>query len=448
VVVEKNGPITERFFDKHYKKQPCIENKPSYPFLAYIKLYGSVSVQNQQEKLMRFADRITRLGTETAFAVSAEAAAFAAKGNKVYPFHIGDLNFNTPTNIMDAAIEAMRSGKTGYCPNAGIPELRETLADHIQNTRGINCRMENVAIQPGGKPTIGKFLMALMNPGDEVLYPNPGFPIYESQIEFHEGIAIPYGFLEGEENFVIDIDQLEKSITPRTKLLILNDLHNPTGAECTTEELEKLAQLVDKYDLFVLCDEAYFDIRYQGLSRSFASFPGMTERCVILYTFSKRFAMTGWRLGATIGSKEVIDVITKFNVNDESCSNHFIQYAAIEGLTGDQTETNQMLAELEKRRDTAVEILNSIDGVFCFKPQATFYLYPNVTDVMKKKGFESYDDFRLALLHETGVSVCTRSHFGRPIGEEKDKYIRMAYAGIDTTAIKEGLEKLKTFAEG
>ena len=397
---------------------------------------------------MRFADRITRLGTETAFAVSAEAAAFAAAGNKVYPFHIGDLNFKTPTNIVEAAIKAMQDGKTGYCPNAGVPELRQTLSDHIQSTRSINCSMENVAIQPGGKPTIGKFLMALMNPGDEVLYPNPGFPIYESQIEFHEGAAIPYGFIEGEDNFVIDIEQLENSITSRTKLLILNDLHNPTGAECTTEEMEKLAQLVDKHDLLVLCDEAYFDIRYQGLSRSFASLPGMTERCVILYTFSKRFAMTGWRLGAAIGPTEIIDVIARFNVNDESCSNHFIQYAAIEGLTGDQTETNQMLAELEKRRDTAVKILNSIDGIRCFKPQATFYLYPNVTKVMKNKGFRDYDDFRLALLHETGVSVCTRTHFGRPIGEEKDQYIRLAYAGINTAAIEEGLEKFKSFVEG
>lgn len=396
---------------------------------------------------MRFADRITRLGTETAFAVSAEAAAFAARGNKVYPFHIGDLNFKTPTHIIEAAVNAMHDGKTGYCPNAGIPQLREALAEHIQSTRGINCSMENVAIQPGGKPTISKFLMALMNPGDEVLYPNPGFPIYESQIEFHEGAAIPYGYLEGKDNFIIDIEHLENSITPRTKLLILNDLHNPTGAECTTAELEKLAQLVDKHDLFVLCDEAYFDIRYQGLSRSFASLSGMADRCVILYTFSKRFAMTGWRLGATIGPKQIIDVIIRFNVNDESCSNHFIQYAAIEGLTGDQTKTRQMLAELKDRRDTAVEILNSIEGVHCFKPQATFYLYPNVTEAMRKKGFERYDDFRLSLLHETGVSVCTRTHFGRPVGDERKKYIRMAYAGIGTAAIKEGLEKFKAFIE-
>ena len=397
---------------------------------------------------MHFADRITRLGTETAFAVSAEAAAFASNGKKIYPFHIGDLNFKTPANIREAAVKAMNDGKTGYCPNAGIPQLRDTLAEHIRTTRGIVCSMENVAIQPGGKPTIGKFLMTLMNPGDEVLYPNPGFPIYESQIEFHGGTAVPYGYLEGEENFVINLEQLQNSITSRTKLLILNDLHNPTGAECTADELEKLAELVEKHNLYVLCDEAYFDIRYTGQSRSFASLPGMAERCVILYTFSKRFAMTGWRLGATIGPKEIIDVVITLNVNDESCSNHFIQYAAIEGLTGDQSETRQMLEKLEERRDIASEILNSIDGVHCFRSQATFYLYPNVTGAMRKKGFGHYDEFRLGLLHATGVSVCTRTHFGRPLGDEQNRYIRVAYAGIDTPEIKEGLGKFKAFIEG
>ena len=251
--------------------------------------------------MLRIADRIARLGTETAFAVSAEAAAFAAQGNKVYPFHLGDMNIPTPSNIVEAAFKAIKNGKTGYCPNAGIPQLREILAKDVSASHGINYAMENVAIQPGGKPTIGKFILALMNPGDEVLYPNPGYPIYESQIEFHGGKAIPYTYVEGKENFEFDMESLEKSITPRTRLLILNDLQNPMGAECSVAELEKLADLAIKNDLYVLCDEAYFDIRYQGKSRSLASLPGMAERCVILYTFSKKFAMTGWRLGAAIG---------------------------------------------------------------------------------------------------------------------------------------------------
>lgn len=396
---------------------------------------------------MRIAERIARLGTETAFAVSAEAAAFAAEGNKVYPFHLGDMNIITPANIIEAAVKAMKDGKTNYCPNAGIPQLRETLAADVSASRGITYNMENVAIQPGGKPTIGKFILALMNPGDEVLYPNPGYPIYESQIEFHGGSPLPYGYIEGEENFELDMDAIETQITSRTRLLVLNDLQNPTGAECSSAEFEKLAELALKHDLYVLCDEAYFDVRYEGNSSSLASLPGMAERSVILYTFSKKFAMTGWRLGAAIGPKEIIDIITKMNVNDESCSNHFIQYAALEGLTGDQRQAKQILETLKERRDTAVDILNSVEGVRCFRPNATFYLFPNVTEAMKKKGLTNYNTFRKTLLKETGVSVCTRLHFGRAMEGEENFYIRLAYSGINTSEIKEGLGKFKAFIE-
>ena len=396
---------------------------------------------------MKIADRVSMLGVETAFAVSAEAAAFAAEGNKVYPFHLGDMNILTPANIMDAAEKAMRGGKTGYCPNAGIPQLRELLADDISRSRGIDYTMENVSIQPGGKPVIGKFLMALMNPGDEALYPNPGYPIYESQIEFHGGKALPYGYVEGKENFELDMDAIERQITPRTKILIFNDWQNPTGAECSSQEIEKLAELALKHDLYVLCDEAYFDVRYEGKSVSLASIPGMAERSVILYSFSKKFAMTGWRLGAAIGPGDVIDVINKLNVNNESCSNHFIQYAAMEGLTGNQTQARQMLDTLRERRDAAADILNSIEGVRCFRPNVTFYLFPNVTEAMERKGIKNLDEFRVALLHETGVSVCTRLHFGRALEGEKDFYIRLAYSGIDVDQIREGLGRFKAFIE-
>ena len=397
---------------------------------------------------MKFADRINRLGTETAFAVSAEATAFASQGNKVYPFHLGDLNLKTPANVLAAGIKAMQDGRTNYCPNAGVAQLREILADDISASGKTRYTMENVAIQPGGKPTISKFFLVMMNPGDEVLYPNPGYPIYESQIEFHGGKAIPYSYIEGENNFDIDTDMLESRITPQTRLLVLNDLQNPTGAECSAAELEKIAEIVLKHDLYVLCDEAYFDIRYEGTSNSLVSLPGMAERCVILHTFSKKFAMTGWRLGATIGPKEIIDLIIKLNVNEESCSNHFVQYAAIEGLTGDQTETRQILATLKDRRDLAVNLLNDIEGIRCIRPNATFYLYPNVTGAMKKTGLTDYDDFRRTVLHETGVSFCTRLHFGRPLEGEDECYIRMAYSGIEPAEIKEGLGKFKTFIEG
>jgi aspartate/methionine/tyrosine aminotransferase len=396
---------------------------------------------------MKIADRITRLGTETAFAVSAEAAAFASQGNKVYPFHIGDLNIKTPAIVLAAGIKAMQDGKTTYCANAGVPQLREILADDVSATRKAQYSMENVAIQPGGKPTIGKFFLTLMNPGDEVLYPNPGFPIYESQIEFHGGKAVPYGYIEGKNNFDIDMDMLESQITPRTRLLVLNDLQNPTGAECSQADLEKIAELVLKYDLYVLCDEAYFDVRYEGRSKSLVSLPGMTERCVILYTFSKKFVMTGWRLGATIGPKEIIDIIIKLNVNEESCSNHFVQYAAMAGLTGNQAETRQVLETLKERRDLTANLLNDIEGISCIRPNATFYLYPNVTAAMQKTGLTDYDDFRRTVLHETGVSFCTRLHFGRPLEGEDNYYIRMAYSGINPPEIKEGLGKLKAFIE-
>ncbi|MDH3829940.1 MAG: aminotransferase class I/II-fold pyridoxal phosphate-dependent enzyme [Desulfobacterales bacterium] len=397
---------------------------------------------------MMIAKRVDHLGTETAFAVSAEAAAFAARGNKVYPFHLGDLNLKTPANVLEAGIKAMRGGHTNYCPNAGVAQLRELLADDIGTNRNVEYSMENVAIQPGGKPTIGKFILTMMNPGDEVLYPNPGYPIYESQIEFHGGKAVPYGYIESKDKFDIDTAMLADRITPRTKLLVLNDLQNPTGAECSTRELEQIAELVLKHDLYVLCDEAYFDIRYGGQSKSLVSLPGMRERCVILYTFSKKFAMTGWRLGAAIGPRDIIDVIIKLNVNEESCSNHFVQYAAIEGLTGDQTETKQILTILKERRDTTVDFLNTIEGVHCLRPNATFYLWPNVTGAMKKAGLTNYDDFRKTVLQKTGVSFCTRLHFGRPLEGEDNFYIRLAYSGIEPAEIKEGLDKFKAFIEG
>ncbi len=393
------------------------------------------------------AERIARLGTETAFAVSAEAAAWQEKGHRVYPFHLGDMNLPTPQNIVDAAMQAIRDGKTGYCPNAGIFPLREALAADVGASHGIDYGPQNVAVQPGGKPVIGKFILALMDPGDEVLYPNPGYPIYESQIEFHGGVAKPYGYVEGRENFELDFDALEAQVTPKTKLLVFNNLQNPTGAESSNDELERVAEFVLRHDLLVLCDEAYWDIRYSGTSRSLASLPGMSERCVLLYTFSKKFAMTGWRLGAAIGPTLLIDVIAKLNVNDESCSNHFVQYGALEGLTGDQSGPRRIVEVLRERRDAAVRLLNEIPGVRCFSPEATFYLYPNVTGLMERKGLAGYDELRRAALEQTGVSFCTRLHFGRELPGETQRYVRFAYSGIDVADIEEGLGKLKAWAE-
>ncbi|MDZ4199718.1 MAG: aminotransferase class I/II-fold pyridoxal phosphate-dependent enzyme, partial [Kiritimatiellia bacterium] len=341
----------------------------------------------------------------------------------------------------------IRDGKTGYCPNYGIPALREALAEDLSKTHGAPYRMENVAIQPGGKPVIGKFILALMNPGDEVLYPNPGYPIYESQIEFHGGKAVPYAYREGPGNFEIDLEAIERAITPKTRFLIINDLQNPMGAEAKAGERRKLAELAVRHDLYVLLDEAYFELRYEGTSTSLVCEPGMQERSILLYTFSKKFAMTGWRLGAAIGPREVVDVIAKLNVNDESCSNHFIQYGALAGLTGGPEGPQAILKKLRERRDVCVDLLQRLPGVRCYKPSATFYLFPNVTELMRRLGLSDYEIFRRLILKETGVSFCSRLHFGRPAPDETERYIRFAYSGIDVDQIREGFGKLQTFLE-
>ncbi|HCR37963.1 MAG TPA: aspartate aminotransferase [Synergistaceae bacterium] len=390
-----------------------------------------------------FAERTRRLGTETAFAVGAEAARLAATGVKVYPFHLGDLNIPTPEHIVEAAIRAIREGKTGYCPTPGITPLREAMAEEISRTRGLKLDADNVSIQTGGKPVIGKFIMTLMNPGDEVLYPNPGFPIYESMINFHEGVPRPYGFKETRTGFALDFEAIERQISPRTKLLIYNNYHNPTSAESDLEEMKRLADICVKNDLFVLSDEAYFDILFDGTPKSITQFPGLPERTVILYTFSKKFAMTGWRLGAAIGPRGVIETISRFNVNDESCTNNFVQWAGVAALKGPLDDHRKMIDILRERRDTAISILNDTQGIHVATPNSTFYLFPNVTKAMEKLGMKEVEDFRKYVLDKTGVSFTTRNHFGTPLPGETQKYVRLAYSGINTSEIIEGLGKMK-----
>jgi len=393
------------------------------------------------------AERVARLGTETVFAVSAEAAALAAQGKTVYPLHLGDLNIPTAEPIVEAMNRAIRDGKTTYCANAGIAPLREALAEDVGAARGVSYVADNVSVQPGGKPVIGKFLMAAMNMGDEVLYPNPGFPIYSSFIEFLGGVAVPYGYVDAGDRYTIDIDEMEQRITPRTRLLILNDLHNPTAAECSAEELDRIAAVALKHDLLVLSDEAYFDVRFEGASQSIVSRPGMQERTVILYTFSKKYAMTGWRLGAAIGPTPILDIITRLNVNVESCPNHFAQYGALEALTGDQSGPRETMARLKGRRDAALRLLNATPGVRCHTPESTFYLYPDVTGAVRLTGCTGHEDFRRLLLDKTGVSFCTRLHFGKAAPGETGYHLRLAYSGVTTAQIEEGLDKLKAFVE-
>jgi aspartate/methionine/tyrosine aminotransferase len=396
---------------------------------------------------MQLAKRLEKLGTETAFAVSAAAAEWAAQGHRIYPFHLGDMNIPTPANIVEAMNKAIADGYTGYCAGAGIRELREVLAHDVGSKRGVSYTPDQVSIQPGGKPVIGKFLASVMNPGDEVLYPNPGYPIYESQIEYLGGTAVPYGYIQDESGFALDMETLTRSITPKTRVLIYNNYQNPTGAHSSRQEMEDLAELALRHDLWVLSDDAYYEIRYSGEPLSIVNIPGMQGRTVILYTCSKRFAMTGWRCGAAIGPTEVIAAINKLNTNDESCTTHFIQRAMVEAIPGDSSGPDAIVQTLRERRDAAVAGLNAIEGIDIVAPQSAFYLFPNVTAVMERKGLSDINVLMREALVHTDVSFCTRKHFGRPVPGEKGHYIRMAYSGIDMADIQRGLARLKEYFE-
>ena len=394
---------------------------------------------------MRLASRLDNLGTETAFAVSLAAADWASKGNTIYPFHLGDMNLPTPPNVVAAMDRAIADGKTGYCAAAGIAPLREALAHDVGQRRGLRFEPANVVVQPGGKPVIGKFIQSIMEVGDEVLYPNPGYPIYESQIEYFGGTAVPYRYIETSTGFALDLEYLAAAITPRTTALIYNDLQNPLSSESSAEEMAAVAELAMRHNLIVLSDEAYFEMRYSGTSSSIASIPGMQERTVILYTFSKKFAMTGWRLGAAIAPTPIAEMIAKLNTNDESCTAHFVQWAGVEGVTGDQSGPASLVDAMRRRRDLAVAGINSIPGIHTASPDATFYLFCNVTQAMQAKGFDDVAQFATAALHNTGVSFCTRRHFGRPQPGEIEQYIRLAYSGINEPEIVEGLDRLRAW---
>ncbi|OUT38950.1 MAG: aspartate aminotransferase [bacterium TMED6] len=392
-----------------------------------------------------YSDKLKNLGTETAFAVSIDATEFAQSGNSVFPFHLGDINISTPKNIIEETKKAMYDNKNGYVPANGIPQLRDTIAETIGFQRGVHYNRENVVVQPGGKPVIPKFINTFMNEGDGVLYPNPGYPIYESQIEYNGGKALPYRYLHSKDGFSIDREHFENMIDKNTKLLVYNNYQNPIGGESTNDEMNWIADIAQKYNLWVLSDEAYFNIQYSGNPKSIVSLPGMKERTVILYTFSKTYAMTGWRLGAAIGPEKIMKIFSKLGTNDESCTNHFIQYGGIEALAGNQDGANKILNRLRNRRDTLAKKLNQIKGLQFSIPNSTFYLFPDVTEIYNKMNAKSYEDFRRNTLLSTGVSFCTREHFGKTIEGEKKKYIRFAFSGISEDNINIGIEKLNDY---
>lgn len=396
---------------------------------------------------MELADRLNNLGTETAFKVSDVAAQWTSQGHTVYPFHLGDIDLPTPGPIVAAMDRAIADGHTGYCPGAGITPLREAIAADVNAKRGTSYTVDNITIQPGGKPVITKFLQTVMNPGDEVLFPNPGFPIYESQIEYLGGVGRPYRFVPSQSGFALDLNQLRSQITPRTRAIIYNDLHNPTGAESTDQEREAVAQLAIANDLWVLSDEAYYEIRYSGQSKSIASLAGMAERTVILYTFSKRFAMTGWRLGAGITPARLTDWFSRLNTNNESCTTHFVQYAGLAALRDAEVEIEQIRLTLRARRDAAYDELSTTPGVTLTRPETTFYLFPDVTEAIRMVGAHDLADFADRALRETGCSFCTRNHFGRPLPGEDRHYIRLAYSGLPVGVIREGLGRLRDWIQ-
>lgn len=392
---------------------------------------------------MKLATRLDNLGTETAFAVAAAAADWKSQGHEVFPFHLGDLDFPLADHIVEAMNAAIADGRTGYCPGPGIPELRSALADDIGSRRGMTFGPDEVTVMTGGKPVITKFLQAVMNPGDEVLYPNPGFPIYESQIEYLGGVGRAYRYLPTDDGFRIDLDQVRDLITDKTVAIIYNDLQNPISAESTDAEREAIAQLAIEHDLWVLSDEAYFEMRYEGGSTSIASLPGMRERTCILYTFSKKFAMTGSRLGCAVAPQELGRVFSTMNTNDESCTTHYVQWAGIAALTGTQQPVADMLDTLRGRRDAACELVNATPGMSVETPRSTFYLFPDVTEAIQLVGATDLADFAQQALHATGVSFCTRNHFGRPQEGEDRSYIRFAYSGLSEEKIRRGLGGLR-----
>jgi aspartate aminotransferase len=395
----------------------------------------------------RLASRLAQLEGETAYAVFEAAAAVAAPGIKVYPFHLGDLNIPTPAPIVDAAFRAIREGKTGYAPAAGIMPLREALADEVTRLHGIGYVAENVAVQSGGSHVILKFVQVATDPGDEVLYPVPGFLIYESTIQFYGAVAKPYRLVDTGAGFKIDLDHLAAQITPRTRALILNNCQNPTAAESDRRELERLAELVQKHDLLVMADDAYAEIRYEGETQFLQSLPGVAERTVTLYTFSKKYAMTGWRLGAAIATPPIVQAFAALSTSESGTAN-FTQWAGLEALRGDQAGVGRLLATLKDRRDVTLEILAGIGGLRLHRPLSTIYIYPEVSRLMERVGVADVRNFSAAALRHTGVSFCTRRNFGRLMPGEQGSYIRLAFSGIDTVEIREGLGRLKVWIEG
>ena len=381
---------------------------------------------------MKLAKRMARLGTETAFRVLAKAQALEAKGIDVVHLEIGEPDFDTPKNISEAATKALGEGYTHYCNSQGIVPLRTEIAKEMERTRGVAIDPNRVVVTPGAKPIMFYSILALLGEGDEAIYPNPGFPIYESMINFIGAKPVPIPLRE-ELDFRLDIDELKSKITPRTKLIIINSPQNPTGGVLELDDIRAIADIAREHDIIVLSDEVYEHIIYEGEPHSIASLPGMLDRTILLNGFSKTYAMTGWRLGYAVMPPELVDPIVGLIVNSVSCTATFIQHAGVEALTGPQDSIASMVAEFKKRRDLIVDGLNAIPGISCRRPKGAFYVFPNV----KKLGMDSA---QLAnyLLNEAGVAALSGTDFGK-YGEG---YLRLSYAN-SMENIEKALKKIE-----
>jgi aspartate aminotransferase len=380
---------------------------------------------------LRLAERMYRLGTETAFEVAARAKALEAEGKPIIHLEIGEPDFDTPTHVRKAAAQALEEGYTHYGPATGLPELRKAIAEYAGKNRGLTFDPANVVVTPGAKPIMFYAIMALIEPGDEVIYPNPGFPIYESMINFLGGVAVPLQLSE-QRDFRINLDELESKVSSKTRLIILNSPHNPTGGVLTLEDLQAIARLAVEHDLVVLADEIYSEIVYEGEHHTILSLPGMRERTILLDGFSKTFAMTGWRMGYGIFPGEMIPHISRLIINSVSCTSSFSQRAAISALTGPREEVDKMLSAFASRRMLVYEGLNKIPGLRCNRPAGAFYAFPNITDT----GLDSraYADY---LLTEADVAVLPGTSFG----EFGQGYIRISFANSEEN-LREAMKRI------
>lgn len=382
---------------------------------------------------MKFADRMSNLGTETAFEVLAKAKKLEAEGKSIIHLEIGEPDFPTPDNICDAAIASIKAGDTHYTPSPGTPEMRNTIAKYISRTRGIDVSPEEIVMTPGAKPIMFFVILALVNEGDEVIYPNPGFPIYESMIKFVGGKPVPIKLKE-EMDFAFSVDDFKKLITPKTKMVILNTPQNPTGGILNEQEIRDIAKVLEQYpDIIILSDEIYSRLIFKGEHFSITQIPGFKERTIILDGFSKTYAMTGWRAGYGVMEKELAQKIAQLMTNSNSCTNSIVQKACIEAYEGPQDSVEVMKKEFIARRDLIVDGLNSIKGFSCRVPLGAFYAFPNIT----KTGYSS-KELNDHLLYNCGVAALS----GTAFGEFGEGYLRFSYANSRDN-IKEAIRRIK-----